>query len=216
MSFYCSNSTGNLPGFLGRNNTTNSCCERVCINVKKVFDACLSQVERENFTVSLTNYDPSSYTLPLTFVSAQTTNIDATVTNLIIMRLDDNPNCARVKCTVLAPLTINYVDASGVEGSAQAVVPLEKDVVLYVPQPAIFPSNIEANVVIETPVGSISEDGTSVTITCCTNTILRCTGMVDIVVPSYGYCTIPPCLQFDDTSVCNGIFTMPLYPNPEV
>ena len=159
---------------------------------------------------------PANYVLPLTFISAKTLNVNAQVTNLIVIRLDDNPNCARVKCTVNSELTFYMTDANGLEVTAPGIVSLEKDVILYVPQDAIFPSQIEANVIIETPIGSISEDGTTATITCCTNTILRCTGMVDIIVPSYGYCTIPPCTEFDDTSVCRGLFTMPLYPNPEV
>ena len=35
---------------------------------------------------------------------------------------------------------------------------------------------------------------------------------VDVLVPSYGYCPIPPCTPYTGGDVCPGVFDLPLYP----
>ena len=49
------------------------------------------------------------------------------------------------------------------------------------------------------------------TVTACIQIVLKVTAEVDLLVPSYGYPTIPPCQMAPDT-VCPGIGELPLYP----
>ena len=48
-------------------------------------------------------------------------------------------------------------------------------------------------------------------LTVCVTIILKVLAQVEILVPSYGFCTIPPCEEFAD-SVCDEFFSLPLFP----
>jgi hypothetical protein len=41
--------------------------------------------------------------------------------------------------------------------------------------------------------------------------VLKVLAKVEILVPSYGFCSIPPCEEFAD-SVCDEFFSLPLFP----
>ena len=49
------------------------------------------------------------------------------------------------------------------------------------------------------------------TIDGCMSVILRVVVEAEILVPTYGYCQIPPCQDFAQ-DVCSGFFELPLYP----
>ena len=48
-------------------------------------------------------------------------------------------------------------------------------------------------------------------ITICVSVVLKVLAEVDIMVPTYGFCEIPPCEEFAE-SVCDEFFSLPLFP----
>lgn len=210
MSFYTDSRPGIFPG--QTNNALNGLCERICIQTTKVFDACMNQTQLENYSLTLSNYDPATYTAPLTFVSGNSTGASATVTNLIITRFDDRPNFARVQANINIPVTVTYLDANNVTGTADGTITIPQDVILYVPQPSLTPIDVVAfgSAVIST--GTYNTTTGGFTINACVTTILKVVATVDVLVPSYGYCPIPPCTPYTGEDACPGVFDLPLYP----
>ena len=143
MSFFSGVRTEQMPGPIN-GNPVRGLCEKVCIQVKKVFDACLKQQHITDTQVALTSFTPANPTYPLTFVSGQSsTTIAPTLTNLTITRFDDRPNFAHVSAIANIPIEIVYTDANNVQGVATGVISLPQDVVLFLPQPSIIPYQVE-------------------------------------------------------------------------
>ncbi len=210
MSFYTEARPGIFPG--QTNNVTNGLCERICIQATKVFDACLNQTQIENYSLTLTGFNPATPTAPLTFVSGSSAGNTATVTNLVVTRFDDRPNFARVQADINVPVTVTYTDANNTPGTATGTVTISQDVVLYVPQPSLTPIDVIAfgSVVIASATYNATTGG--FTISACLTTILKVVAVVDVLVPSYGYCPIPPCTPFTSDEICPGVFNLPLFP----
>ena len=136
-----------------------------------------------------------------------------TINNLIVDRFEDKPCFARVSGTVVVPLEIRYVDANGVSGVATGEYSVNTDVVLYVPQPSIVPFTIEAFASCLSPDGEYVGNGVF-NLDFCLSVILRVVVEAEILVPTYGYCPIPPCQEFTQ-DVCSGFFDLPLYPSQQ-
>lgn len=207
MSFYTSTRTGNCPGSI-TGNVLNGICERACIQTNKVLDACLKQMQ-ESTSVTVTNQNPASPTTPLTFVSAQTAG-SSTLTDLVIERLTDRPNFARVTGNVNIPLTVTYTDANNVVGTGSTSLVVPFDVILFVPQPSIIPFSIEAFGISASPSGTYVS-GSVFSINACVTIIIKVIVEADILVPSYGYCSFPPCQDYTQDA-CSGVFDLPLFP----
>jgi len=209
MSFFINNQNGAKPGPVGSNGT-NGVCERVLIETTKVFDACICQSTENGVVLQVSNSNPANPTLPLTFVSAQSSTNTATISNLVIDRLDSCPNFANVSATITIPVTVTYRDANGIIGTGTASVVVNKSVILFVPQEAIVPINISATGILSSDIGSYVSD-TTFNVTACIQIILKVTAPVDLLVPSYGYPFIPPCQKAPETT-CPGL-NVPLYPS---
>ena len=210
MSFYTDARPGIFPG--QTNNPMHGLCERICIQTTKVFDACMLQANIEDYTLTLTDFTPANPTTPLTFVSGSSTGAPATITDLKITRFDDRPNFARVQANVNIPVTVTYTDFNNQSGSASGTITITQDVIMYVPQPSLTPIDVIAfgSAVISS--GVFNETTGGFTINACVTVILKVVAVVDVLVPSYGYCPIPPCTPFTGGDVCPGVFEMPLYP----
>ena len=209
MSFFSGNRQGCNPGPISGNPLT-GLCEKACIQTRKVFDACMKQLQFENTQITLDALDPAEPTLPLTFTGCSTQTDNVTINNLVVDRFDDRPCFARVTGSVVAPITITYTDANGVAGSGTGSVAVPFDVVLYVPQPSIIPYQVTAfaNAICA---GGRFVDGTTFGIDLCLTLIIRVVVDAEILVPTYGYCQIPPCQDFTQ-DICSGFFDLPLYP----
>ena len=210
MSFYTEARPGTFPG--QTNNATNGLCERICIQATKVFDACLNQSQIENYSLTLTGFNPPNPTAPLTFVSGNSAGNSATVSNLIITRFEDRPNFARVQADINIPVTVTYTDATNTAGTATGVVTLSQDVVLYVPQPSLTPIDVVAFGSVIIAGATYNPETGGFIISACVTTILKVVATVDVLVPSYGYCPIPPCTPFATEDICPGVFNLPLFP----
>ena len=209
MSFFSNFQSDKCLGTIS-GNPLNGLCEKVCIQAQKIFDACIKQIQLENYTLTLTDPIPANPTYPLTFISARSTQSAGVITNLSVDRLHDKPGCARVQATVTVPVEVVYTDANGVEGVAQSTISFSHDVLLFVPAPSIMPYKITSEVSAVCAEGKFNEDY-SFSVNVCLTTILKVAIDVEILVPSYGYCAIPPAQEYSH-EVCSDFFELPLYP----
>lgn len=211
MSFFSNFQSDRCPCQI-TGNPLNGLCEKVCIQTKKVFDACIKQTQEDGVVLNLYNPVPANPTYPLTFVSAKSTTTKATVSAVQIDRLTDRPNFARVQVTLTVPLEVIYTDAEGNEGIAQSSTTLTGDVILFVPEPSIIPYFVEAVASIVSPEGVFNAENNTFTVSCCVTVILKMVMEVELLVPAYGYSAIPPCQEYTQ-EVCSGFFELPLFPN---
>lgn len=210
MSFYINNTNGNKPGPVS-GNPVNGICEKILIQTRKIFDACISTGTESGIVLTATDFTPANPTLPLTFLSAENTpNTTATVTDVVVDRIDAAPNYANVTMNISIPITITYRDASGVIGTATSTVTVNKAVVLFVPQPSATPIDITASALFSSQIGTFTSPNIF-TVTACIQIIIRVSAIVDVLVPSYGYPCLPPCQQACG-SQCPGIQDLPTYP----
>jgi hypothetical protein len=163
--------------------------------------------------LTLTDVTPENPVAPLTFVSARSLTSEATVTDVTIDRQADK-SCARVQATISIPVAVLFTDANGVEGSGTATVTMTEDVLLFVPAPSIIPFTLRALVSVVAPDATYNAEGTF-SANLCVTIILKIAMPVELLVPSYGYCAIPP-LQEYSQEVCAGFFELPLYPKTRV
>jgi hypothetical protein len=210
MSFYTANRTCLGPGPIN-GNPLNGLCERVCIETKKIFDSCMQKQQLENLLVTATDYTPANPTFPLSYIGATSlTNDPATITNLVIDRLPDRPNYAHVSCDVVIPIQISYTDKNNIAGTAMSSITVSQNVILYVPQPSLVPYGVEVFANVNSNIGTYTNE-TQFTISCCAVIILKIIVEAQLLIPSYGYCQIPPAQDYTD-EVCSGVFDLPVYP----
>ncbi|MBO5925826.1 MAG: hypothetical protein IKD20_01845 [Clostridia bacterium] len=208
MSFV-NNNNERIPGPITGNPLT--CLnEKVCIQVKKVFDACMKQVSYENQNVTLSNLNPANPQTPLTYVSGRTYTTRGTISDLVVTPIADKPGLSRVQATVGVPMQMAYTDANGVAGTGLVTIDIPVDIMLGIPEESIIPVEIEAVVGAVAPIGTYVS-GSTFTITGCISIIIKCVSEVELLVPSYGYAYIPPCQEFSQ-DVCSGFYELPLFP----
>ncbi len=210
MSFFCNFQSDKCPGPI-KGNPLNGLCEKVCLQAKKVFDACMQQSQLNDIVLTLDGFTPVAPTYPLTFISARSTTSTGTISNLLIEPLSERPNSARVKADVTIPVSVAYTDANGVEGVATSTITVSKDVILNVPSASIMPYGVEAVVSFVSTLGTYTGEG-EFTIDGCVSIILKIVMEVELLVPSYGYAAIPPCQEYTQ-EVCAGFFELPMYPD---
>ena len=209
MSFFCNFQSDKCPGKI-TGNPLNGLCEKTCLEVKKVFDACMQQSQLTGITLIVSDLTPVNPTYPLTFVSAKSVGSKGRICNLLIEPLAERPNSARVKADITIPVTLAYTDANGVEGVGFSEVTVTKDVILNVPNASIIPYSVEAVVSLVSTLGTYTGDN-EFTIDACVSIILKIVMEVELLVPSYGYAQIPPCQEYTQ-EVCAGFFELPMYP----
>ena len=213
MSFFSGVRTENMPGPIC-GNPLHCLNEKVCLQAKKVFDACLKREHIEDMPITLSNFTPENPTLPLTFVSGgSSTTESVTLSNVSITRLTDRPNFAVVSATAKIPIDIVYTDANGVQGSATGYITLDESVILFVPQASMVPVRVEPVASVVVPQVTFTS-GTDILLDACVMLIIKIVAEVEILVPSYGYCNIPPC-QEATQDICQGFFELPLFPSSQ-
>ena len=210
MSFFSNFNSDRCPCQI-TGNPLNGLNEKVCIEVNKVFDSCIKQSQEDGVVLSLSGNVPSNPTYPLTFISARSTNTAGNITSVQVDRLADRPNFARVQVTTEIPVEVLYVDAGGVEGKATSSATFSQDVILFVPEPSVIPYNVESVVSFIATEGTYTAENTF-TVSCCVTVILKIVMPVQLLIPTYGYCNIPPCQEYSQ-EVCAGFFELPLFPN---
>ena len=145
-----------------------------------------------------------------TFESCRSSTIRGDISNLSIERMCDRPQFARVRCNVDVPIDILFTDQRCQEWMGQSSLTVAKDVLLCIPEESVIPFTIESLV------SAICVSGTYIgnctfEITICVSVVLKVLADVDIMVPTSGFCEIPPCEEFAE-SVCDEFFSLPLFP----
>ena len=209
MSFFSNFSSDHCPGTIS-GNPLSGLCEKVCIQTEKIFDAGIIQTRLENYSVALTDPVPANPTYPLTFISARSVSSVGTVSNVNIERQADGC-CSRVQATVSIPIEIVYVDANGVEGKATSTITMNEDVIMFVPQASVIPVTVTSVASCVSPEGTFDPTTGTFSISACVTCILKVAMQVELLVPTYGYCAIPPAQEYTQ-EVCTGFFELPLYP----
>jgi hypothetical protein len=74
-----------------------------------------------------------------------------------------------------------------------------------------MPFSVSALVSVVAPEGTFVSATEGFTVSLCATVILRISMPVELLVPSYGYCVIPPAQEYSQ-EVCEGFFELPLYP----
>ena len=255
MSFYSyKNANASCcPGMIA-GDATSGLQEKVCVQVKRVYDSAMWQEQIDNAVVTITSFAqvssgcgcgngcnscgncgcnngcsscgngcdhcgdaiaPNSTPVPpITFESCRSSTTQATIRNLSVERLCDRPCFARVRCTVDVPIDILFVDSRCIEYIGKGVVSVDRDVLLSIPDEAIVPYDLEA-MASAICVSGCFVGNNQFKMTVCVTIILKVLADVEILVPSYGYCAIPPAEEFAD-SVCTEFFSLPLFPTASV
>ena len=104
MSFYSNFQSTQCPGAIA-GNALNGLCEKVCIQAQKIFDACIKQIQTENYTLTLTDFTPADPTYPLTFLSARSLSSEGIVSDLNVERQPDG-QYARIQAKITIPIEI--------------------------------------------------------------------------------------------------------------
>ena len=212
--------------------------EKVCVQVKRVYDSCLQQEQLDDKEVVITSYamvagnncgcsctcnccgsaadttetvPPTSAPVPpITFESCRSTSTEGTIRNLTVERLCDRPCFARVRCKIDVPIDILFVDSRCVEYIGKGVITVDKDVLLSIPDESIVPYSMESMVSAICVAGTYCGNN-RFKLTVCVTVILKVLAQVEILIPSYGFCPIPPCEEFAE-NVCDEFFSLPLFP----
>lgn len=249
--------------FYSYKNATPACCpgsisgnaldglqERICVQVKRVYDSALSQQQIDNAVVTITsfaqvnsgcacssagngcnacqsgcgcgggcngncsdgcdNVPTTAPVPPIIFESCRSSTTEAALRNLSVERLCDRPCFARVRAKVDVPIDILFTDSRCAEYIGKGVVTVDRDVLLSIPDESIVPYCINA-MASAICVSGCYIGNNQFKMTICLTIVLKVLADVEILIPSYGFCSIPPAEEFSD-SVCEEFFSLPLYP----
>ena len=261
MSFYSYKNANSdtCPGVVN-GNILSGLNQRVCVQVKNIYDSCMQQEQLDDQRIVIENIvpvlpgndcqgtsrpcncecdgnrcncecPPSSIPItheeavqnaensfdPLprpagawTFESCRSSTTQGRISNLSVERMTDRPQFARVRCTVDVPLDVLFLDQRCQEWMGQTVVKVDKDILLCIPDDSIIPFTLESLVsaicVSGSYIGNCTFD-----ITVCVTVVLKVLAEVDILIPTYGFCQVPPCEEFAE-NVCDEFFSLPLFP----
>jgi len=117
-----------------------------------------------------------------------------------------------VKGTIEVPIDILFCDCRCIQFIGQGIVNLPVDVLLSIPDEATVPYCIESMVSAICVSGTYRGDNVF-RLTICVTAALKVIAEVEMLVPSYGFCTIPPSEEFAE-NVCDEFFALPLFPPP--
>lgn len=183
--------------------TNNNVCEKTCVEVKKVFDACMQQRSvLTTLDVTFTG-DPTGYTV----VSVRSTG-DAVVSELNITPVAGSV-CSRVSYTLTVPVTVVATNSAGSQITGTSSMTFTQDIILKVPTDGVIAPRVEATAVIVGLQNSIL--GNEVTTNACVTIITKVVADVILVVSAYGYPILPPCQEYTQ-DICSGVFNTPVFP----
>ena len=179
---------------------------RVAVNVSRILDSCIQKDTVENMHLCINERDLPE---PVRFISAESTQTKALITDLSVTRIEERPTFARVCCDITVPLEVCFECAEGRRHVGTSQICGSQDVVLYVPGESVLPFEIVAIASCSAPVGTVVNG--RIIATLCTTTIIKVVTDSDILIPTYGFAPPPPAVSFAE-DVCRGFFELPLYP----
>ncbi|MDA8228423.1 MAG: YncE family protein [Desulfitobacterium hafniense] len=188
--------------------------ESVCIIVEKVFASCQQRECFPAFTIQL----PTGGVPPFTFVSMTFANGVIVPGSIIITPIPSRPNFSRVQFTVQIPFTLILRDSTGALFTITGNLPdIDKDIVLFFPPTR---PEFDLSLRIETRTELLTSPlftATSVEVAVGSFVVTKVTGLVQLLVPAFGYCPEPPvCEEFPSgpSNPCINFFDTTLTPFP--
>ena len=82
--------------------------------------------------------------------------------------------------------------------------------ILCIPDESIVPFTMESLVSAVCVSGRYCGNSTF-ELTICVTVILKVIAEVEMLIPSYGFCSVPPCEEFAE-NVCDEFFSLPIFP----
>lgn len=181
-----------------------ACTNKVCIETKRVFDACLRRYSLQNQQITVSF--PVGQ-VPVNFVSLTNTS-NGIVSGLSITPIEGGVY-SRVSYVVTVPVSVTATDAGGNLIYGTANINFTQDVVLRVPDNSIFPATVENLASVKGVIGAF--DGDTLTASYCAVIITKIIAEVELVIPAYGYLNIRECTEYAD-NVCTAFLNQTLYP----
>ena len=182
---------------------TTGACQKTCVEVKKVFDACISQTSE--LTTIQVEFPGATEGYNVTSVKS-TGNLE--ISNLTIAPITGSIN-SEVSFDLSVPVTVVATNTAGSQIVGTGTMTFSKDIVLKVPSDGIISPTIEVTAVVEGLQNTLA--GTEVTTNACVTIITKVVAEVILAIQSYGYPVLPPCQEYTQ-DVCSGVFSAPIYP----
>lgn len=193
------NNQRNSPAFGCANNVA----EKTCIEVNKVFDVCMQQRSISSTLTVIFCGDPTGAT-----VTSVTNSGPGVISSTSITPLPGSP-CSRVSYTLTVPIIVEATTPAGHKITGTSSITFDQDLILRVPQDGVFHPEVMALAAIVGVQNSLC--GCILTTTLCVTIITKVVADVILVVPSFGYASLPPCQEFTE-DVCSGMFNTPVFP----
>ena len=186
---------------------TKGLCERVCIEVSRVYDGCREQVSSQSFLLTLTDIPPTAV-LPFTYVRAVSFGESTFTVNSIT---DGSGERSNVSGTVTIPLLVTFTDAGGGAFTAKSSYSFTHTFSLYLPQDAITPYTFGVSAAFRSTSGQFVSDNI-VSVLGSAVLIAKVKVNVDLLVPSYGYAVYPDCSGACGRDSDTPFVDLPLFP----
>ncbi|MDD4315839.1 MAG: hypothetical protein PHC84_01610 [Clostridia bacterium] len=182
-------------------------CEKVCVEVRRIFDACIQRksVENARLTVSFPRVN-DAIADP---VESVTNSGPCVISNLTITPVPGSL-CSRVRYTLTIPISVVKEDCGNNVVTGTTSFTLQQDLLLKIPASSVLvPVEIQA-VCNVTGLNGVLSDSV-LTCTLCITIITKVYADVIISIPTYGYPCIPPCQEFEE-DICEEVFNRPIFP----
>ena len=149
---------------------------------------------RGTFSSEPSNFVPSAYTPPLTYISARG-NGEAVITSLSVSSVDGSGR-SRVRLAFSYDVSITYEDAAGVRGTAAARINDEADILITLPDD---PYTLSASVEFASVIGTLPLPQAEMT--ACRRLNVRVLIPCDVLICTAG-CAPLPGAELTEDSVC--------------
>jgi hypothetical protein len=186
---------------------------RVVISAQRVLDSAITEQTFENMTVP-TGTTPSSAVPPFALSACRAFPQETRMDSMSVTRMPNAPNYARVKCNVIIPMALDFIDSGGKAVRTNTSCSCPQDIVLYVPNDgneATFPYEITAEATTYAAEGTGDRSSTTIT-RMCVRIVTRVSSDTDLLIPSYGFAPVSPATVYGNDA-CREFFAQPLYPN---
>ncbi|MDD4346192.1 MAG: hypothetical protein PHZ11_04725 [Desulfitobacteriaceae bacterium] len=158
-----------------------------CIIVEKVFASCQQRKCIPAFTVALPIGIP-----PFTFISITFRNGVIVQPTIIITPIPSRPNLFRVQFTIQIPYTLSFKDSVGQTFTLTGILSdISNDIVMYFPP---LSPEFDINLRVETRTEIIAGPfylSTTAQLSIGSFIVTKVTGLVQLLIPSFGYCPEP-------------------------
>ncbi len=187
-------------------NPVNGLCERVVIEVPRVFDGCISRYPSLSFQLVLRDITPGLI-YPYTFISVVSQG-ESLFANQVITPLEGRR--ARIVGDIIIPVVVTFSDSTGRIGTGRSEITLHRDLILNVPGRSLVPYTVSTTASVAGEMGTFVSE-TVVNVLCCVVAITKIIVMTDIVIPSYGFSVYPDCTEGAE-DLCAALLNLPLFP----